>query len=182
MAYMSSSMLRLQWLPSQIEVINTIVDIDPPMLVNFTASMSSMAVTVGSVTIEWQMVALDNVSGLQYAYLSVSGPDYCNSTQIKMDGVPVGGGTSQQQPTVFHLRCTHHRSGKYMIEVGLQYATAHYLTLYSEDLIAMGWSGSFFLSIPTFELGPSTALVRQAVCSSCKIMLTASFSCVIVVG
>jgi hypothetical protein len=149
MAYMSSSMLRAQWLPSQIQVTNTIVDAEPPMLVNLTASTPTVDVTAGSpATIEWQMVALDDVSGLQYAYLSVSGPDYYNTTKVDVV-TNAADGPAPKEPVVLNFSCTlepYHRSGTYTIEVGLQDVMVHYRTLYSGDLIAMGLPGSFFVN------------------------------------
>jgi hypothetical protein len=129
MAYMSSSMLRLQWLPSQIEVINTIVDTDPPVLDNFTASTSAVDVTAGSATIEWQMVALDDVSGLQYAYLSMSGPDYYKiPRKSRWTWCQWVAEWRNNSPQCFHFRCPTIGPARTRSKWVCQDATAHYLT------------------------------------------------------
>jgi hypothetical protein len=142
--FFDSSVLSSLSLPSKIEVSNAIVDSEPPALVSFTSrSPLVVNVTSGPVTVNFQAVAFDALSGVQYGYSAIAGPgrvyDVYNWTEIKFDK-PIAG-----KPVTFNISFTlepFFHSGVYSLEVGFQDAAFQYISLSSKDLISRGFAGN----------------------------------------
>jgi hypothetical protein len=142
--YFDSRALSSLSFPSKIEVSNKIVDSEPPVLVSFTTrSPLVVDVTSGPVTVEFQAVARDALSGVAYAYSAISGPgksyDFYNSTEVKFDE-PIAG-----KPVTFAISFTLEpslRSGVYSLEVVVLDAAFQYIDLYSNDLFSLGFAGN----------------------------------------
>jgi Bacterial Ig-like domain len=143
-AYFDPSVLSSLSFPSKIEVSNKIVDNEPPVLVSLTTrSPLVVDVTSGPVTVNFQAVALDALSGVQYGYGGISGPgesyDFFNSTEIKFDE-PIAG-----KPVAFNISFTlepNLRSGVYTLAVAVVDASFQYIELFSKDLISRGFPGN----------------------------------------
>jgi Bacterial Ig-like domain len=147
-AYFASSELSSLSFPSKIEVSNAIVDSEPPALVSFTTrSPSVVNVKSGPVTVEFQAVALDALSGVTFVYSAISGPgisgpgssEFYNSTEVTFDK-PIAG-----QPVTFNISFTLEpslRSGVYSLEVAVLDAALQYIYLSTKDLISLGFAGN----------------------------------------
>jgi hypothetical protein len=100
-------------------------------------------VTSGPVTVNFQAVALDALSGVQYGYSSIAGPgrgfDFYDWSEVKFDD-PVAG-----KPVTFNISFTLKPSlpsGVYSLDVGFQDAAFQYISLSSKDLISRGFVGN----------------------------------------
>jgi hypothetical protein len=142
--YFDSSMLSRLSFPSKINVSNKIVDSEPPVLVSFTTrSPLVVNVTSGPVTVTFQAVAFDALSGVQFGYGGISGPgksyDFENFTEVKFDA-PIAG-----KPVPFNISFTlepNLRSGVYSLAVAVMDATFQYIELFSKDLKSRGFVGN----------------------------------------
>jgi hypothetical protein len=78
-----------------IEVANAIVDSKRPVLKSFSARSPLMVnVTKGPATIDFQVVALDELPGVNFTSIMDTGPgpiyEMCNQTKVKFDAPMVG--------------------------------------------------------------------------------------------
>jgi hypothetical protein len=143
-AYFDSRILSRLSFPSKIDVSNKIVDSEPPVLVSFTTrSPLVVNVTSGPVTVTFQAVAFDALSGVQFGYGSISGPgksyDFANFTEVKFDA-PIAG-----KPVAFNISFTlepNLRSGVYSLAVAVMDASFQYIEVFSKDLKSRGFVGN----------------------------------------
>jgi hypothetical protein len=123
-------------LPSKVEVSNTVVDSEPPVLVSFTTSSPLVVdVTSGPVTVEFQAAALDALSGVQSGYSYISCFDFDAVTQVKLDA-PIAG-----KPVTFNFSFILEPSllsGVCSLAFGFQDAAFQYIRLSSTGLISRG--------------------------------------------
>jgi hypothetical protein len=143
-AYFYSSRLSDLSFPSEIEVSNTVVDSEPPVLVSFTTrSPLVVDVTSGPVTVEFQAVALDALSGVQYGYAAISCPDFYDTTEVKFDKPIVG------RPVAFNISFILEpalSAGVCSLELAFQDAAVQYISLSSTDLISRGLIGNLTIA------------------------------------
>jgi hypothetical protein len=127
-----------------IEVSNAIVDSERPVLKSFTALSSRMVdVTKGPASIDFQVVALDALSGVTSVSIMVAGPgqiyELSNQTEVKFDEPVVG------QPvnvTISVVIGTSFRSGDYSINLSIQDDAFNTVGLVTKDLVALGFPGT----------------------------------------
>jgi hypothetical protein len=131
-----------------IQVVSAVEDLVPPVILNFTAlsSLEVAATSSGATTVDFQVVAQDDLSGLEYANVLLSGTngndDYYASTPILFD-TPVSG-----QPVTFNVTVVFDASfakGSYLIAIEVVDATKLSFNMNSGDLFNRGFPATVWL-------------------------------------